>query len=169
MRVSDAIHIDASADVVWAVTVDVERWPEWTPTMTSVSRLDTGPLKLGSVARITQPMQPMSEWVVTELVEGRRFAWETRRRGLHMIATHEIVPERAGTRTVLHLDAEGAVAWLFWPSLRFAFRRALARENRGLERRCESESERRRQTHARRARSGSGRHAARSYGAASMR
>lgn len=145
MRVSDAIPIGAPAEVVWAVTVDVERWPEWTPTMTSVSRLDTGPLKLGSIARITQPMQPPSEWVVTELVDGRRFAWETLRWGLHMIATHEIVPEGAGTRNVLHLAAEGAVAWLLRPLLRFAFRRVLARENRGLERRCEDESERRRQ------------------------
>lgn len=144
MRVSHAVHIQAPADVVWAVTVDLERWPEWAPTVTSLARLDTGPLKLGSTARVRQPMQPTSEWVVTELVAGRVFAWGTRRRGLHMIATHEIAAENAATKNVVHLDAKGAIAWLFWPLLRFVFRRAIAEENGGLKRRCESEAERRR-------------------------
>jgi uncharacterized membrane protein len=58
LRVSDTIRIDARADVVWAVTVDVERWPEWSPTVTSVTRLDDGPLRRGSVARLEQPLQP---------------------------------------------------------------------------------------------------------------
>lgn len=137
MRISDTIHIAAPAEDVWAVTVDIERWPEWTPTVTSVTRPDTGPLKVGSIVRITQPMQPPAEWVVTELVPGKVFSWETRRRGLHMIARHEIIPEGATTRNVLHLEAKGAAAVLFWPLLRFSIRRALATENRGLKQRCE--------------------------------
>lgn len=38
LNVQDAIHINATPEVVWRVTVDVERWPEWTPTVTSVRR-----------------------------------------------------------------------------------------------------------------------------------
>lgn len=137
MRVEDVIHVDASPEVVWAVTRDVERWPEWTPTVTSVTRVDRGAFGLGSVARIKQPLQPESEWVVTEFADGRRFAWETRRRGLRMTGTHEISPDGAGTTSVLRVEAQGAVAVLLWPLLRLAMRRALADENRGLKARCE--------------------------------
>jgi uncharacterized membrane protein len=136
MTVHDAIYIDAPPAVVWRVTVDVERWPEWTPTVTSVSRIG-GPLALGSVARIKQPAQPEAEWVVTEFEEGQRFAWETRRPGLHMIGRHEMHPESSGTRNVLHVHARGVVAVLLWPVLRFMMRRALADENGGLKKRCE--------------------------------
>ena len=68
MRVDDVIHIDAPPEVVWAVTQDVGRWPEWTPTVTAVTRVDQGPFGLGSVARIKQPLQPQAPWVVTEFV-----------------------------------------------------------------------------------------------------
>ena len=137
MRVDDAIHKAAPPDVVWAVTEDVERWPEWTPTVTSVTRLENGPFGLGSVARIKQPGQPEAEWTVTEFGSGQRFSWETRRLGLHMTGTHELSPDGAGTKNVLRVEAKGVVAVLLWPLLRFAMRRALSAENRGLKARCE--------------------------------
>ena len=61
MTLDDTIHIEAPADVVWAVTEDIERWPEWTPTVTSARRLDGGPFGLGSRFRIKQPAQPESD------------------------------------------------------------------------------------------------------------
>ena len=137
MRVEHTIHIEAPPERVWAVTRDVERWPEWTPTVTSVRLVGRGPFGPGSVARIRQPLQPESEWVVTEYAEGRRFAWRTRRRGLRMTGTHDVSAEGSGTRNTLGLDAEGVLAALLWPVLRLAVRRALAEENRGLKVRCE--------------------------------
>jgi uncharacterized protein YndB with AHSA1/START domain len=137
MRVSHALHIDAPPESVWRVTVDIERWPEWTPTVTSATRLDSGALRLGSRARLSQPMQPPGEWVVTRFEPMRAFAWETHRRGLRMCGTHELHPEGNGTGNVLHVDAEGVLAVLLWPLLRVALRRALADENRGLKQRCE--------------------------------
>lgn len=137
MRVSHDIHIDAPVEAVWATTVAVERWPGWTPTVTAVKRLDAGPLERGSTVRLKQPLQPASEWVVTQVEKGKVFSWETRRRGLHVIATHELSPEGAGTRNVLHVEAKGAVAALLWPLLRLVIRRALAAENGGLKERCE--------------------------------
>jgi uncharacterized membrane protein len=71
MEVQDSILIKASLDVVWAVTADVERWPEWIPTVMSVRLVSTRELGTGSVARIKQPLQPESEWVVTDLRTGR--------------------------------------------------------------------------------------------------
>ena len=137
MRVEDSIHIAAPPEVVWAVTEEVERWPEWTPTVTSVRREDSGPFGLGSAAWIKQPLQPESRWVVTDFARGVRFAWETRRPGLRMVGSHTLVPEGAGTRNVLGVEAEGAFAALLWPILRLAMRRALSDENRGLRARCE--------------------------------
>jgi hypothetical protein len=137
MRVSHAIDVHAPAEVVWSATVDVERWPEWTPTVKSVRRLDSGPLKPGSIVRIRQPMQPTADWVVTRVVEGQEFSWETRRGGLRMTATHRLVGEGSMTRNVLHVDARGAVAVLLWPLLRLATGLALSQENRGLKRWCE--------------------------------
>lgn len=137
MRIIDTTHIEAAPEVVWAVTQDVERWPEWTPTVTSVNRLDRGPFGLGSVARIKQPMQPEAEWNVTEFEPGRRFAWETRRLGLHMTGSHDVSPNGLGTTNVLGVEAKGALAVLLWPVLRLAIRRALADENRGLKANCE--------------------------------
>jgi hypothetical protein len=49
------VEIKASADGIVAVLFDVERWPKWTSTMTSVERLDDGSLAVGSRARIVQP------------------------------------------------------------------------------------------------------------------
>jgi hypothetical protein len=137
LRISDDIFINAPMEVVWSVTIDIERWPEWTPTITSVKRLDSDPLKPGSIAQVAQPMQPVSEWVVSEIIPGRVFSWETRRNGLHMIATHELSSKGSLTKNVLHLDARGALAIMLWPLLRLAIRRALAKENRALKQRCE--------------------------------
>lgn len=137
MTLEDSIDIAAPADVVWAVTEDVERWPEWTPTMRSVRRVDTGPLAVGSSARIKQPGMPETVWTVTELVRGERFAWGGRALGIRMRATHELERDGSGTRNVLRIEMAGFVAALLAPFLRPAARRALRQENEGLKARCE--------------------------------
>lgn len=140
MIVSDAIHIEAPMEVVWAVTKDVERWPEWTPTVTSLRRADDAPFGLGSSVRIKQPGQPESVWTVTDYVPGTGFSWETRRLGWGMVASHQLQGEGGGTRNTLQLRASGIVARLLWPLLRIAVRHALVQENRGLKERCEQEA-----------------------------
>lgn len=137
MTLEDTIHIAALPDVVWAVTEDIERWPEWTPTVTAARRLDDGPFGIGSRARIKQPAQPETDWTVTEYVHGERFTWESGRHGLRMAGSHRIWRDESGTFNTLRLEASGVVAALFWPLLRVAIRRALEAENRGLKARCE--------------------------------
>lgn len=137
MTLEDTIHIEAPTEVVWAVTEDIERWPEWTPTVTAARRLDDGPFGIGSRVRIKQPAQPESEWTVTEYVRGERFTWQSRRRGLRMAASHRIWKDESGTFNTLRIEASGIVTALFWPVLRVAVRRALVAENRGLKARCE--------------------------------
>lgn len=136
MRIEDEIRIAAPPETVWRVTTDVERWPEWTPTVTRVRRIDAGPLAVGSAVEIRQPAMPAVIWTVTELAPPRRFAWEGRLRGLRMVATHELSPDGSGTRNRLSIELTGPLAPLLGPLLRWSVGRALRRENRGLRTRC---------------------------------
>ena len=139
MIVTDVIDIASPIEVVWRVTTDVERWPEWTPTVTHVQLVNHAPLQLGSVASIKQPLQPVSDWTVVEFQAERRFAWETRRRGLRFKGVHDVTSFAGGTRNLLAVEATGVLAILLWPALRAAVRKSLRDENAGLKRRCERE------------------------------
>lgn len=138
MKVEHAIHVAAPPDAVWAATVDVERWPEWMPTMDRVKRVDAGPFDVGSSARIKQPGLPETEWTVTDLVHGQRFSWTTRVLGIRMRATHELSPHEGGTRNVLRVEMAGPVAVLLAPFARRSVRRTLERENAAFKERCEA-------------------------------
>ncbi len=138
MTLEEQIEISAPPEVVWAVTVNLERWPEWTPTVTTVRRIDQGPMGVGSAAWLKQPSLPEAKWVVTEFTPQERFRWETQVRGLRMIGTHEIAPWGAGARSLLRIEMTGLVAKLLGPLIRHRVRRALEQENIGLKRRCET-------------------------------
>jgi hypothetical protein len=69
---STRIDVEVPVEQVWEVLRDVERWPAWAPTVTSVRRLDDGPLAAGSRVRVEQPRIPPTEYVVTELERAAR-------------------------------------------------------------------------------------------------
>jgi len=106
---SVAVNIDAPPDQVFAVLCDVERWPEWTPTMTSVQRLDQGPFTVGSSAQIRQPKLRPAVWKVTEL-EAQNFTWVARAPGLRMKAGHRVERQGAGSRVLLSFEMSGLMA-----------------------------------------------------------
>jgi uncharacterized protein YndB with AHSA1/START domain len=87
-----SVRIDAPPEKVWRVLTDVERWPEWTPSMTRVERLQTGPLQVGSTARIKQPKFPPTVWRVTELEPGRSFSWAAGGPGVATVGGHRMRP-----------------------------------------------------------------------------
>lgn len=131
-------QIDAPQNVVWNVTVDIESWPQWTPTVRKLQRLDEGPFVCGSAALIQQPGLPEAKWVVTQLIPGERFTWESRVLGIRMIGTHQLSSTETGTQSLLRLEMSGLMAHLLSPLLRFSARRSLEQENAGLKARCES-------------------------------
>ena len=137
MKLTSVLHIDAPTDVVWIVTEDVERWPEWTPTVKSVRRVDQGPFGVGSTALLKLPGLPESTWTVTALTRGEGFTWESRVRGTRMIATHEMKAAGGGTESVVCIEMSGPVVLLLWPLMRVFGRRLLEQENTGLKGRCE--------------------------------
>jgi uncharacterized membrane protein len=137
MRWTDTRHIDAPAAVVWQLTTDVEQWPTLFETVQRVERLDDGPLRVGSTARIKQPGQSPAIWTVTELDPSSRFVWQTRRPGLQLVATHEIVdetgPDGGGAcRNTLTLDLTGALGGLVARLLTNRLAAVLTIENQGF-------------------------------------
>jgi len=138
MKFENTIFIAAPRSVVWDVTIDVEGWPQWAPTFSSVKRLDDGPFDVGSSALIKQPGLPAAKWVVTSLTRGERFSWESRIQGIHMVGTHELTTQHTGTHSMLRVELRGLVAFLLWPVICIAVKRSLERENAGLKARCEA-------------------------------
>ena len=139
MDLRDDLEIAAPASAVWALTVDVESWPEVTPTVTSVERLDDGPLAVGSRARVKQPRQRAAVWTVTQLDDGTLFEWSTRSMGMTMTGGHRIEPLGADRcRNVLTLTATGPTATLLGWLLARPIRQAIATENAGIKRAAEA-------------------------------
>jgi len=137
------VEIQAPPDRVWAVMRDVERWPEWTPTVTSVRLLDRGPLAVGSRAVIRQPKLPPAKWRVTELDEsGRNFTWVSAGPGVRVIARHWVEARGAASRATLSLRFTGVLAGLLAWLTRGLNDRYLALEADGLKRRSETRADR---------------------------
>jgi uncharacterized membrane protein len=117
---STSNHIDAPTGPVWDVLYDVARWPEWTPTVDSVERLDDGPFTIGSRARLRQPKLPQAVWEVTGVHDGESFTWEAKGPGMKTIGRHEVVPDGTGSTVVLSIEQTGpmgAVAAWGWRKL----------------------------------------------------
>src|SRR3712207_3430600 len=99
---------EAPVEQVWEVLREVERWPEWAPTVTSVRRLDDGSLAVGSRVRVEQPRIPPTVYVVTELEPGRSFTWVATGPGVRTTARHlleDLGP--GGTRVTLAVEQAG--------------------------------------------------------------
>jgi uncharacterized membrane protein len=139
MRWENSVDIEAPASRVWQLTEDVESWPTMTPTITSVKRVDGGPLRIGSQARIKQPAQSLALWTVTELEPGRRFTWATRRMGLTMVGSHAVTGGGGACRNTLTLDVEGRGSRVFGLLFGALMRRTLATENAGFKRYAEQD------------------------------
>jgi uncharacterized membrane protein len=80
--------IAAPAARVWAILSDVERWPTWTASVTSVE-LD-GPFAVGATAKVRQPKLPAVTWTVTAIDPGRSFTWESTAPGSRATGWHEV-------------------------------------------------------------------------------
>jgi carbon monoxide dehydrogenase subunit G len=141
MHFSITREVDAPPDVVFAVLSEVERWPEWTPTVTEVERVgDAGAtLTLGTRLRIVQPKVPPAEWTVTAVEPGRGFRLVSRAPGATVEANHRADPLGAGDRSKVTLSVTFAgvlgrvVGWM----MRDLNNRYLAEEMGGLARRSE--------------------------------
>ena len=85
------VEIDAPAAVVWDVFSDVERWPEWTASVTRLVALDGPGLAVGKRFEIKQPRMPKLVWEVTEVTPGASWTWVQRSPGGLTVARHEVI------------------------------------------------------------------------------
>ena len=134
-----SITISSSDERVWGVLTDVERWPEWSPSMTKVTRLDSGPFVMGSQARIKQPRLSPMIWTVTEMTPGWSFVWETKPPGLRLVAGHRLTSEGDGAvKVVLAVEQRGALGRILSPLTSRFVRRNVQMEAEGLKQRSEA-------------------------------
>jgi uncharacterized protein YndB with AHSA1/START domain len=139
MHIERSIDIAAPPALVWSIFIDVERWHEWTASITSVTRLDQGPLAVGSRARVLQPLIRPAVFEVTEFTPGRSFAWSTSNGGVRALANHVVEPAPGGTRATISLDFQGfPLVFLGW-WVRWLTDRYFTMETEGLKRRAEEQ------------------------------
>lgn len=141
MGIEVVIAIDASPARVWTSLTDVEHWPQWTPSMTSVIRLGERPLGVGSQVRITQPKLGTLLWTVTELTEGQSFVWQATRPGLRLVAGHYVAatgPDAANL--TLTVQQRGLLGRALEPLTRKMAGRAVQLEAQGHKRAAEATS-----------------------------
>ena len=139
MRVfSIAVDIAAPAEQVWAVMSDVDRWHEWTASVTSIRRLAGKPLAVGTRAVIRQPKFPPALWKVVEIDPGRRFVWVSAVPGMRVVARHQVEPTPTGSRATLSLELRGIFGGIFGRLTKDITERYLGLEARGLKERSES-------------------------------
>jgi uncharacterized protein YndB with AHSA1/START domain len=139
MLIEHSVEIDAVSSSVWAVFVDVARWPEWTASVERITPLDGADLEVGRRYEIKQPRFPKLVWEVTDLDAGTAWTWEQRSLGRTTLATHELAPKESGGTVVrLSIDQRGPLGVVVGTLTRSLTRRYLDLEAQGLKARCES-------------------------------
>jgi uncharacterized membrane protein len=124
--------IEAPADAIWRLTIDVPNLPSLTPTMRAVERLDDGPLRIGSRTRIKQPVQTPAVWTVTCFEPGSEFVWETRRLWMRMVGTHRVEDLGERCRNTLIIELTGPGSGVLGAIIGSAVGKAIGVENAGF-------------------------------------
>jgi uncharacterized protein YndB with AHSA1/START domain len=138
MITDSSIEIEAPADTVWAVFVDVERWAEWTASIERIVALDGPGIEVGKRFEIKQPKFPKLVWEVTEVDPGVSWTWRQRSLGGTTLATHEVVPQDGGRTLVRQrIDQRGPIGVLFGKLTQGLTNRYLQMEGEGLKARSE--------------------------------
>lgn len=136
-------EIAAPPDRVWEIMADVERWREWTPSITSIKRLDDGPFAVGSRALVRQPKLPPALWKVTLIEPGRGFDWVSSAPGLRVTGKHWVEPIAGGSRATLSLELQGMFSGLLGWMTGEITEQYISLEAEGLKARSEDPSYRR--------------------------
>jgi Polyketide cyclase / dehydrase and lipid transport len=130
----ESVTIAADAADVARVILDVERWPSWTTSMTSVRRHGTGPLAVGEQVTVKQPRLPVGVWTVTAL-DGTGFRWTSSAPGLRSTGEHWVADAGDGRSTAtLALVMTGPMAGVTGVLFGRLIRRYVRMEAAGLRR-----------------------------------
>ncbi|MEZ0350856.1 SRPBCC family protein [Mycobacterium sp. pR1184] len=134
----DSIEIDAAPQLVWDVFTDVEHWPDWTASVTSLTGLDGPVLAIGKRFAIKQPGMQKLVWQVTELDPGSSWTWVQRSPGVLVSARHDVIGQPDGRTLVRQqLDQGGVLGALVGRLMAKKTKRFLELEAQGLKARSE--------------------------------
>jgi uncharacterized membrane protein len=138
MNTENIVRIDAPAPLVWEIFSDVERWPQWTSSVTGLVGLDGPTLAVGKRFEIKQPRMPRLVWKVTELSPGASWTWVQRSVGNTTVARHQVIPTNDG-RTVVRqrIEQQGPLGRAIGLIMIRMTRRYLELEAAGLKSRSE--------------------------------
>jgi uncharacterized protein YndB with AHSA1/START domain len=138
MITESSVEIDAPTSLVWEVFTDVERWPEWTASVTNLVALDGPGLAVGKRFQIKQPKLPTLVWEVTDVAPGVSWTWAQHSSGGSTFAHHALTPMDDGRTLVRQvLDQRGPVGAIVGRLMLRTTRRYLEMEAQGLKLRSE--------------------------------
>ena len=138
MLTEDSIEIDAPPQLVWEVFSDVERWPEWTDSVTSLVGRDGSNLAVGKRFSIKQPGMSKLDWKVTEIDPGLSWTWVQRSPGVNVSARHHVIAQPGGRTLVRQqLEQRGVLGALVGRMMIKKTKRFLELEAHGLKARSE--------------------------------
>ena len=137
------VDISASPQRVWEVMSDIDRWHEWTPSITRITRLRGAPFAVGTRALGRQPKFPPAIWKITSIEPGRSFTWVSGAPGLRVVARHSVEPAPVGARAALSVEISGLFDGLWSRMTRTLTEKYLALEAAGLKARSENPGYRR--------------------------
>lgn len=107
------IVIDRPCADVWKSLSALEKWPQWTPTMTSVRRLSGE--GVGAVYEVRQPGLPKSHLTISEWNEGHSFTWGATEKPSSMVAEHVLTEINENeTEVKLTISMTGPMVALVW-------------------------------------------------------
>jgi carbon monoxide dehydrogenase subunit G len=131
------VPIQATPARVWAVLREIERWPEWTPTVAKIEPVGSRAFEVGARVKIHQPKLLPATWQITEVDEGRAFTWVMRGLGVRVSGRHEVRAGERGSHATLSLEFSGFLGPLVARIYGRLNERYLAMEAAGLRERCE--------------------------------
>jgi uncharacterized membrane protein len=138
MIMEGSVEIDAPPQLVWQVFSDVERWPGWTASVTSLVARDGTGLDVGKRFAIKQPGMQKLVWKVTEIDPGSSWTWVQRSPGVRVTARHWVIAQPGGRTLVRQeLDQRGVLGSLVGRLMVKKTKRFLELEAQGLKARSE--------------------------------
>ena len=133
----EEIDVAAPPERVWEVMSDLDRWPEWTQSVSSVKRLGDKPFAIGTKVLVRQPKLPPAVWKISTIESGKSFSWTSSGPAIHVTAKHSIAPLAGGSRVTLYLEYRGFVGELFARFTERITERYMSYEAEGLKARSE--------------------------------
>ena len=100
MKVEDAVTIDKPQEVVYALVRDLERAPEWQPSLESLD------VDAGTEVRRVAGLRQQGKFFIVEDDPPRRFAITSEGGPVKARATFDLEPKGDGTRVAFAIDLE---------------------------------------------------------------